>query len=163
MQLDMRRIGELLPRTFDAVLCIGNSIVHLNDIEEIRSTIVQMEKLLAKDGVLILQTVNYDRVLRERITELPLIEKRADGVAVTFRRIYEFAGDKVLFHGKLTVEENGVTEETANTVPLLPLQSGQLEAILKESGFSRVDLYGSFQGEPFGGDSPAAVAVAHRA
>lgn len=162
MQMDMRKIGTLSPRTFDAILCIGNSIVHLNDIGEVRSTIVSMEKLLKEDGVLIVQTVNYDRILRERITELPLIEKTEDNVKVTFRRLYEFTGENLLFHGKLSVEEQGGVQETANAVPLLPLQSQQLEAILRESGFSQVDLYGSFQGEPYGKDSPALVAAARK-
>lgn len=164
---DMREVGGLLAgRHYETVLCVGNSIVHLASLEEIAGAAAQMKSLLAPGGTLILQVVNYDRIIREHVTELPLLERSHGEQSVIFRRTYEHTEEgKINFHGRLTVRgavssDSATQQEWDNTVQLLALQSGDLMRILQESGFTHVELFGSFQGEAFGPDSPALIAVA---
>lgn len=157
--MDMRGLAELPPQAYDAVLCVGNSLVHLDNLIEIADAVIRMYDRLKPGGTLVLQTVNYDRILRDHVKELPPIEREADGAAVSFRRTYEMEEDGILFIGRLRVEMQGQAEEYESAVRLLPLQSEELVQIMDQFGLPQPELYGSFQGEPYSPGSPAMVAV----
>lgn len=159
IRLDMEKIQELTISAYDSIICIGNSIVHLNSVEEIRQMVTDIFKLLESDGTFIVQIVNYDRILEQNIKELPLI-KRDEGI--TFQRTYEFSNDKIQFSGVLTVEQNGKQEQFLNTVELYPLQSFQLVSVLQDAGFSEITLFGDFMENDFTTSSPAIIAVAKK-
>ena len=76
VECDMRDIGSKIQKKFDCIYCIGNSIVHITNIDEITDVLMQMEKLLVKEGTLIIQTLNYDRIIRLNINRLPVIENK---------------------------------------------------------------------------------------
>jgi glycine/sarcosine N-methyltransferase len=159
VNLAMEKIQELAITAYDSIICIGNSIVHLNSIEDIRQMITDIYKLLESDGTFIVQIVNYDRILEQQIKELPLIKK--DG-GISFQRTYEFSQEKVLFHGVLSVEHEGLITQFENTVELFPLQSFELVSVLQEAGFSEITLFGDFMENEFTISSPAIIAVAKK-
>jgi glycine/sarcosine N-methyltransferase len=68
---DMKDIEGRFKMEFDGVFCIGNSIVHLGSLSEITDVFKQMNSVLRQGGFLILQTINYDRVLKYGISALP--------------------------------------------------------------------------------------------
>lgn len=163
--MDMRRIDALPASSFDAVLCVGNSIVHLDSLPEIGTTVALMAQLLKPGGMLILQTVNYDRILDQGVTSLPpLKHAEPDGSTVTFLRSYsELPNGKIAFHGRLAVERAGQTKELRNTVELIALRCAALKEMLLAAGFGSIEAYGSFKGEPYGPGSAAAVVTARKA
>ncbi|MCD8508848.1 MAG: hypothetical protein LRY73_02425 [Bacillus sp. (in: Bacteria)] len=114
---------------------------------------------LQPNGVLIIQIVNYDKVLSKSISSLPVIHNKEAGV--TFERFYLFNDNKITFKGKLTVASNdGTIEEVAeSSTELLPLPSKKLMEIVEATPFSSVELYGSFTGEKYKLESPALIAV----
>jgi glycine/sarcosine N-methyltransferase len=157
--MDMRGLNSLELQAYDTVLCVGNSLVHLDNLIEIADAVIRMYERLKPGGTLILQTVNYDRILRDHVKELPLLERESEGAAVAFRRSYEMEEDGILFVGRLSVEEDGRKEEFESAVRLLPLQSDELIQITEQFGLPLPELYGSFQGEPYTTGSPAMLAV----
>lgn len=159
IRLSMEKIELLDTTTFDMIICIGNSIVHLQSLEHIRQMITNLYKMLENDGTLIIQTVNYDRIIAEHITKLPII-KKPEGI--TFARTYDFQNDKILFTGALTVEMDGETQFFENAVELYPLQSYEMVSVLQEAGFSEIALYGDFQGQEYSIASPAMIVMAKK-
>lgn len=157
--MDMRGLNTLPAQAYDAVLCVGNSLVHLDNLIEIADAVIRMYDRLKPGGTLVLQIVNYDRILRDHVKELPLIERQAGEDKVVFRRIYEMGEDGILFLGHLTVERGDSKESYTSEVKLLPLQSEELLQIMDQFGLPVPELYGSFQGEPYTESSPATVAV----
>lgn len=155
--LDMNKV-ETLNDTFDVVICIGNSLVHLPNKEEIESLIKKLYNMLEKDGVLIIQIVNYDRVLENNVKALPTISREDEGV--TFVRNYENKNGKILFKSKLIISRDNEEKIYDNVVELYPLQSRELELILKEAGFKSTDLYGDFNGGEHSLNSMATVVSA---
>jgi len=136
---DMLNIDSLYSQeSFDLISCIGNSLVHLDNQEEIRELINKSYGLLKQDGKLILQIVNYDRVLAKEIKSLPTIT--ATDSIVELIRNYEFKEGKVDFQTRLTTPRG----EFENSVLLYPLKSDLLKELLLEAGFSRVKFYGDF-------------------
>jgi glycine/sarcosine N-methyltransferase len=157
--MDMRGLEGLPQEGYDAVLCVGNSLVHLNDLTEIADAVIRMYDRLKPGGTLILQNVNYDRILRDHVKELPLIERQLDGVTIGFRRFYELEEDGILFQGRLTLEGAAGREEYENEVRLLPMQSDELLQITEQYGLPVPEMYGSYQGEAYTTGSTALVAV----
>lgn len=137
---DMKDIEGRFKMEFDGVFCIGNSIVHLGSLSEITDVLKQMNSVLRQGGFLILQTINYDRVLKYGINELPPI--RDDSVGLEFVRKYELREGKALidFNTVLTVEGR----RFENSVPLFPLTSGDMMEALNDARFRDIRFYGDF-------------------
>jgi glycine/sarcosine N-methyltransferase len=147
----MEQIGEF-EGSFKAIICIGNTLPHLPNEDAVMNFLRQCSMKLKQDGVLIIQQVNFDKVLANENFAFPIIEKED----FIFTRHYQKEGDHILFTSKLTV--NGKTTE--NTIPLYPLQSHQLTALLTEAGFQSVEQFGNFKGERYSIDSPALIVTA---
>jgi glycine/sarcosine N-methyltransferase len=141
------------PCRFDALLCLGNTLVHLPRPEQIREMIVKMAGLLQDGGLAIIQILNYDRILSQKITALPLLETEH----IRFERFYARQETEMRFVTKLVVKETG--EEIDNDIPLYPLRRGELDERLQSSGFWRTEYYGG-GGEPFTDDSFVLFALA---
>ncbi|MBS2213432.1 class I SAM-dependent methyltransferase [Carboxylicivirga mesophila] len=136
-QGDMRLVDTyFLPMLFDAVLCFGNTLVHLDSSDEVALTIEKVAGRLNAGGKLMLQIVSYDRVLDNQVTSLPTINT----AEYSFVRHYKHRTDgKIDFSTLLETP----TAKIENSVPLLALRKEQLEAILKEY-FSEINCFGGF-------------------
>jgi glycine/sarcosine N-methyltransferase len=139
---------------FDGILCIGNTLPHLSDLDAVESYLRKCYFQLEANGILILQQVNYDKVLSKSDFTFPVIEKGD----FTFTREYEKKDEHILFTSRLSC--NG--ETTENTIPLFPITSQQLVPLLKEVGFQAVNVYGNFQSEKHSTESPALITVARK-
>lgn len=149
LKCDMRELEDKIQTKFDGVFCIGNSIVHLGSIEDIFDTLKQMYNLLEKDGVLILQIINYDRIIKFHVSELPVVKNNEIGLE--FIRKYEYIEENGLinFNTTLTVSNGGVEEKYENSVELLPVLSSEMNKLLMEAGFAKVQLFGDFNYSPY--------------
>lgn len=136
-QGDMRKVQDYFtPLLFDAVLCFGNTLVHLDSLAEVDDMMQQAAGRIKPGGKLLLQVVNYDRVLNENVVSLPTIQAEN----YSFVRNYQHRAD-----GKVDFETILQTPSAAieNTVPLLALTRQHLESILKNY-FSEVNCFGGF-------------------
>lgn len=138
---------------FRCIFCIGNSIVHLGSVDEIGQALLQMHKLLCKGGSLVLQIINYDRIIKYGITELPTI-RNAD-LGLEFIRKYQYIREKgvINFNTTIIVGEDGEKNAFNNSIELLPLQSADMLQLLREAGFVNVDFYGDFKYSPYNDNS----------
>lgn len=138
--------------TFDGIVCVGNTLPHLQSKESIEQFLSDCYAKLNEDGKLLLQLVNYDKVLSTDDFSFPVIEKDD----FTFTRKYEVTDRKVMFTSCLTAK--GETVE--NTIPLTPITSTELTSLLEKAGFGQIELFGNFKGEPYSKQSGALVCVA---
>jgi SAM-dependent methyltransferase len=156
-KLDMKNIQGLEDYQFDGIICIGNSLVHLDNMGEIKRVLEEMYKLLNDNGVVILQIVNYDRVLKNNVKELPLIDRSEYGVR--FIRKYDLEEGKILFKTKLIIDNERSYE---NCVKLYPLKSKELFNMLKVIGFKDIKLYGGFDEKEYNLESFPLVVEAYK-
>lgn len=145
---------ETLSGNYNGIYCIGNTLVHLNNIEEIHTFFKQTFEKLHSEGTFIFQIVNFDKVLLKKDFTFPLIEKEE----FTFERQYELDGDHILFTTVLSA--NGETQQ--NTIPLYPATSAQLIPLLEQCGFEKIEAYGNFEYKAYSIDSPALIIVAKK-
>jgi SAM-dependent methyltransferase len=160
--MDMREAGRKLEPGFGLVYCIGNSLVHLEGEEAIGRVLADCRRLLEPGGALVVQVINYDRIVSRRVLELPTLES-ADP-PLRFVRRYDYSeGDRVVqFRTRLVVREPGGERAVTNTVPLWILRREALERLTRSAGFQRPEVLGGFGGEPLGPDSLPLILCARR-
>ncbi len=149
LECDMLQLDSLIDDRFDCIFCIGNSIVHLGGMEDILAAVRQMKMRLKQKGTLILQIINFDRILEKGISTLPTIVNQDKGLE--FQRNYRLDAQTglIYFDTILTVNEGGQKNRFENRVRLFPLLSSDLLGILKNAGFGQIDFYGGFNGDPY--------------
>jgi SAM-dependent methyltransferase len=157
---DMRDPVSAAGAGYGGLYCIGNSIVHLQNLNEVESTLKGFREALSPRGVLVLQIINFDRILGGKVRDLPTLKSEN----VEFLRRYlpgEDAGH-VEFETELHVK---TPEETyVQRVPLLALQSADLTRTAVNAGFKDIRLFGSYGGDPYSeADSFLTVMEAERA
>ncbi|NPA35493.1 MAG: class I SAM-dependent methyltransferase [Chlorobi bacterium] len=150
-------IGELyafMHDDIDAVICFGNTLVHLTNIEKTEQFIKRSSEVLKPGGKLLLQIVNYARVLNNKVDSLPDIETGR----FKFIRKYKFRPDRLIdFKTLLTDKISG--ERIENNVCLYPLQKDELEQIINKY-FKILVFYGDFKKSPFSDESFHLIAEA---
>lgn len=145
----------------DLLMCLGNSLVHVPQ-GEASKFLVAASGTLSRSGMLLLQILNYERLLREGVTELPLISAQDGGVE--FRRGYEWEGDrKVLFRTSLRITGAEEPRILRNEIPLYPIYPDELWEMLAGAGFGYVRFFGDFSRSEFSPGSEALVCLARKA
>jgi 2-polyprenyl-3-methyl-5-hydroxy-6-metoxy-1,4-benzoquinol methylase len=142
--LNMLYINEL-PGTFDLIFCIGNSLVHLNSLPEIGAFLNSCKNKLKTGGKLILQIVNYDRILERGIKSLPTIINEEKNLS--FERYYNHLPNQHRIDFMTILNING--EALENHVDLFPVKSEELKELLEASGFTKAEFYGSFEKDKY--------------
>ncbi len=145
IQANMLDLESKISNKFDLVFCIGNSIVHLQNLFQIRSFICSAKNLLNNDGSLILQIINFDRVLQKDIKSLPTISD--ERIALSFERNYCYSKQENTIYFKTRLSVDGKTFE--NEIPLFPLLEEDLTQAVTDAGFKQVKLFGDFAGNDF--------------
>ncbi|MDL2272618.1 class I SAM-dependent methyltransferase [Desulfovibrio sp. OttesenSCG-928-I05] len=155
--MDMMRIDTGFAGTaFGAVLCLGNTLVHLDFPDAMTSFCRKAHALLQPGGLLVLQILNYDRILERGISSLPDLESPE----ALFSRRYEWENGRMHF---VTDLRNKSTGETAHGDAILyPLRKAELDTMLHETGFSGTEYYGSYSGAPFTDDSFILLSISRR-
>ncbi|ABO49238.1 Methyltransferase type 11 [Desulforamulus reducens MI-1] len=154
---DMRNLEDIDGK-FDAIICIGNSLPHLLTDKDLTTALKQMKEKLYHGGILIIQTVNYDRILKGNITQLPdIINRQAN---IIFTRHYDFRPDGLIDFKTTLIKNqpNGSQQSLGNAqVPLRPLTRSVLENFLEDVGFEDTEVYGDFNRKTHGRDSQSTV------
>lgn len=155
---DMRELKFMFEgEKYDLIYCIGNSLVHLQNRLEIQNFIKHCYNKLNQEGRVVIQIINFDRILKEDIRALPTIDRKEAGVK--FIRNYRHREDNsiIYFETELQVSKGGEKEVYKNSVPLLPVQSEEIESFMKSAGFRDIQLYGGFKEQNYNEDSYALV------
>ncbi len=134
-------------KTFDVVLCFGNTLVHLNNLDEIRQILQGVYWVLKPHGLFLIQILNYDYILDEPVSQLPMI----DTENIKFIRKYEFNNESIHVNFKTELILKKENEMISNATMLLPLKSNYLKKSLVQVGFKEIEFFSSFKLEPFGG------------
>jgi glycine/sarcosine N-methyltransferase len=162
VQSDFRTLAAHVAAPFDAVFCLGNSLPHLPADEDLASALKNFYALLRPGGVVILQILNYERILagRERVLNV-----RTSGGA-TYVRFYDYdlPGGLLRFNILTLQEKQGGGSHVLDSLLLRPWVRGEVEALIARCGFLDVGAYGSIALSPYDpAASPDLVLLARRA
>lgn len=156
---DLTTFGQDFPlASFDALLCLGNTLPHLTQPAQLPLFMDQAAATLAPGGDLIIQILNYDHILDDQVKELPLIETEA----AVFRRYYDWTGPgeprEIRFRTRLEIRGGAAYD---HDIPLRPIRRAELEARLSKS-FEAPAFFGGCDGRPLKRDSLPLLSMARR-
>lgn len=150
---DMRDLSSI-HQDFDGVLCIGNTLAHVSGEIELKEVLTQFRE---KGKHLLVQTVNYDRILAQQVKELPVIKTSN----LTFYRYYTYRTDgKVDFTMKIELPDSGEVVSGINL--LFPIKCYSLKTALLETGWEVSGQWGNYELAEWTEDSPATIIAAKR-
>jgi SAM-dependent methyltransferase len=145
----------------DLVLCLGNTLPHLRDRGAVREALCRMGETLSPGGRLVVQTVNFDKVLAAGASSFPVIERTLPGGGrIAFQREYDLSGlpARILFKTRLGTPAG----EHGAAWPLVPLRREELAHLMRDAGLEPAEEYGDYSRVPFAADSPALILVGRR-
>ncbi len=90
-------------------------------------------KNFKKGGLFIVQILNYEKILNEHITTLPLI----DNEIIIFTRTYEFLDSHIKFNTELFIKEEN--KKIKGSLTLYPITEDKIkELLIKILNFSMI-------------------------
>ena len=141
------------PGTAHAVLCLGNTLPHLTGAGELKSFFRAAGAALVSGGKLVIQILNYPRIVCMGSLELPDLE----GEELLFRRRQTFKADSGLVVFDTEVESGGRTERRSHN--LLPVDVKNLMDPALESGLTPSGIYRDWEGTEFDSNAPWLVST----
>lgn len=137
-------------KTFDAVVCLGNSLPHLLTQHELDRSIRSIRRVLAPGGVFIAQIRNYQKILKENLRFMPPTSTEVDGKEYLFFRMLDIQTARhVDFHIIRFQRDSGKWTHKIQTTRLRPMMKRHMDAAFKRAGFQETDYYGDYAFSPF--------------
>lgn len=149
--------------TFDAAICLGNSLPHLLTEQALADALSDFAAVLRPGGLLVIQNRNFDRVWAEQERFMSPQTYRDGQQEWIFVRFYDFHPETVTFNMiRLRREAEGWTQDVEST-ELRAIFARQMSTLLAEAGFGKVGFYGDYRGSAFDeAQSGDLIAVARR-
>ncbi len=141
-------LGSKLAQPFDAVLMLGNTLSHNpHDFQEV---IKQTAKSLSKNGILILQITNFDKVIKVKNRILSFNFAKLSGEPnkeYAFLEFYDLPIERyktILKTFAILVSDGGKRWKSSGVRNSLMAYSNKeiFGKVLKRSGFTKVSFYG---------------------
>ncbi len=148
-------LGELatLGESFDAVLCLGNSLPHLLTPQAIAEALADFAAVLNPGGLLVIQNRNFDLVWAGKERFMPPQAHRDGGQEWLFLRFYDFHEATITFNMiRLRRTERRTDQgwqQDVESTELRPIFGHDLAVALEAAGFESSIFYGSYDGSPF--------------
>ena len=132
---DFRNLTKVFDEKFDAVVCVGNSLPHLFSDKDLTKAISEMYHVLNKNGILIIDQRNYDRLVKNKLRFFP-ISFRDDEI---FLYVLDYFPNKIVFN-VVNIEIENRKVKTFST-EYNPLKKRKLIELLRMAGFKDMKLY----------------------
>ncbi len=131
-------LGRLLKGPFDAIFVMGNSLAHMLSKGDLRKTLESFSSLLAPDGILFAQCLNYERILatKERV------QSSKESGAKTFVRSYDYDDEGILFNIQTIEKRSAGAKIKSGTIRLRPVMREELVSLLADVGLPRARVFG---------------------
>jgi len=169
LQGSLTVLSQVVPDPQGGALCVGNTLPHLCEEAELRAFLAGLAACLRPGSPILLQLLNYDRILDRGERTFPLVLRpgEAEGDSTVFLRLMTHHGD-----GRLTFTPASLRYRpgTATPLELIAAQDvalrgwrrDELEPLLREAGFQVREVLGSMTGDAWSPMSSDLVLVATR-
>lgn len=165
---DIRDLPRVVDGPFGGALCIGNVLPHMTTAGEIESFFGGIAAVLASGAPLVLQILNYDRIIDKGERHLPLNFREGENGEVVFLRLMSPKADGTVLFFPTTLElrpddeDEPVRVAHARRVVLRGWRGAEVDSACRTAGFREVTLLGSYGREAFDAASSKDLVVVAR-
>lgn len=165
---DMTDVAAAVEGLFDGAICLGNALPHVTTVADFDRMIAGLRAKLRPGAPLLLQVLNYEKILGTKQRFLPLNFREGDepGEELVFLRLMTpgIGGGIVFTPTTLRYRPNGTPPLdviSSKNVQLRAWQRHELQERLEAGGFGTVESFGTVGNVPYVPlESPDAVLVA---
>lgn len=144
LSFDWRQIDRSFrPDSLDCILLMGNSLCLLDTVEEIKQVLSAFQNILRPNGCLIVDERNFVYTLKNSQAIL--------NGKFRYSRKYIYCGTEITGR-PIAISEDRVTfgyfsanNDLLGELSMYPFKYRELQNLLSEAGFTKVDLYSDFQ------------------
>lgn len=136
------------PGSANIILCLGNTLPHLTETDEMARFFRAAGTALAPGGKLVVQILNYRRIIG--LGTMKLSDLHGDGIV--FRRSQIYLPEKGSVTFQTEVESEGIIERRTHN--LYPLTLEELVSYSAEAGLRETGIYCDWKKTAFTEDSP---------
>jgi glycine/sarcosine N-methyltransferase len=159
---DMTNLGESVSGTYGGALCIGNALPHLTNDQQLDAFARGLRDHLLPGAPVLLQILNYDRIITKGERHLPLNFRPDDEGEIVFLRLMRPSpdGSVIFFPSTLLLtddEEEPLKVVSSKRVPIRGWRSAELRGAMERAGFGSIELLGDVGGAPFDPESSSDV------
>lgn len=168
VQAGLTELTDFLEPGQGAAICVGNTLPHLGEEVEARAFFSGLARCLAPGAPLLLQLLNYDRILDRGERSFPVVLRPGEDGDTVFLRLMTHHGE-----GRLTFTPARLTYRpgsarpievtAAHDVSLRGWRRAEVEGFLTEAGFVVREVLGTMTGEPWSPTSSDLILLAERA
>jgi ubiquinone/menaquinone biosynthesis C-methylase UbiE len=138
--------AHLAANTFDLIICMGNSIPHLLDSNDLYQTVRTFRQHLSPGGRAVIHLLNYTRVLKQHERIVGISRNTAE---TEYVRFYDFDQDLLRFNVLKIQWTNERAEHALSTTTLRPYTRQDLDRALAEAGFRSTAAAADLAFSPF--------------
>lgn len=153
--------------SFDALICLGNSLPHLLLPRDLSGALRDFADVLRPGGLLLVQNRNFDAVMAGNDRWMEPQAHREGEKEWLFLRFYDFLPDGLIDFNVVTLTRlsaDAAWQQQVRSTRLYPLRQTEMAQALEQAGFHQSAYYGGMNGSPFNADSSGnLVVVARRA
>ncbi len=155
LDLKIAGFGELErafgTRRFDLLLCLGNSLPHILNLEDLTNTFKDFAACLRPGGILLIQNRNFDAVMATMDRWMEPQAHSEGNNEWLFQRFYDFEPDGLIRFNIITLKrrEHGDWTSSVTSTRLFPQLKNDLSERLAYTGFTNLKIYGSMAGDEF--------------
>lgn len=130
---------EIFNKHFDLVISLGNTFANIKK-EELFKSLRRCYEVLKKDGVLLVQILNYHKILsgKERIVNI------TENDAYFFIRFYDFKSGHIVFNS-LKVAKTVLSDYSLISTKVYPHLKKDFEKLLSKLNFKLVEFHSDLQ------------------
>lgn len=159
---DFSTMSKRFSEGFDLITCLGDTVAHLSSRQAVQKLFQEVYKCLNPGGFFILQTRNYDHILRQHSRFLPPTGSRNGTEETLFFRVLDFHPKSLDFNiVKFHWHENR-WESLVQTTEINPCSKKDLEAALRASGFTKLEAYRNYNFEDYDPNGSDLIVVAEK-
>jgi 2-polyprenyl-3-methyl-5-hydroxy-6-metoxy-1,4-benzoquinol methylase len=149
---EMESIETTVDGPFDLIICLGNSLALVNDIDTLKKVVNQVFHLLGSGESFVAQVLNFEEIHWTGFRTFPSkTGKLSSGEEITFSRLFEHTdypySSTLVMSASRKNGESWVSE--VSTQKVLNLKHNQMMAILEEAGFSSVEIFSNYERASF--------------
>ncbi len=144
---DMENIRTTVEGLLDLIVCLGNSLALVNDIDTLKKVVRDVFQMLKDGGSFVIQVLNFEEIHWSGFRNFPMkTGKLNNGEEITFARLFEHSDypfSSTLVMSAFRKKDDEWTSEVS-TQKVLNLKHDQMKSILQETGFNSVEIYSNY-------------------
>lgn len=87
---DMRHLEDIAAPGFDLIICLGNSLALLSDMNDLKKVFASVSRLLNENGYFLFQLLNFEEILSHNFRYFPIKGGTLpEGNAIIFTRFFQ--------------------------------------------------------------------------